>query len=65
MHTKSLVPDLLKKTRPLKEVSNVINVMAMYYDPKVWYNNDLIFNFINKFIENFRNRNGKVEKSNG
>ena len=34
----------------------------MYYDPKVSYKNDLIFNFMN-FNENFVHRNEKVEKN--
>ena len=42
-----------------------MNAMAMYYDPKVSYRNDLNFNFID-FIEKkkFINRNEKVEKLN-
>ena len=24
-----------------------MNAMTMYYDPKVWYKNNLIFNFMN------------------
>ena len=34
--------------------------MAMFYEPKVSYKNDLIFNFMN-FHENFINRNEKVQ----
>ena len=40
-----------------------MNAMAMYYDPKVSYKNDLKFNFMN-FMENVINRNEKVEKLN-
>ena len=38
-----------------------MNAMAMYYDPKVSYKNDLKFNFMN-FMEKVINRNEKVEK---
>ena len=38
-----------------------INAMAMYFDPKVLYEHDLIYSFIN-FNENFRNGNKKVNK---
>ena len=41
-----------------------MNAIAVYYDIKVTYNNDLIFNFMN-FNENFINSNGKVGKLNG
>ena len=40
-----------------------MNAMAMYYDPKVSYKNDLNFNVI-KFMEKIINRNEKVEKLN-
>ena len=40
-----------------------MNAMAMYYDPKVSYKNDLKFNFMN-FMEKVINRNEKVEKLN-
>ena len=40
-----------------------MNAMAMYYDPKVSYKNDLKFNFTN-FMEKVIKRNGKVEKLN-
>ena len=40
-----------------------MNAMAMYYDPKVSYKNDLVFNFMN-FNENFINMNEKFEKLN-
>ena len=40
-----------------------MNAMAMYYDPKVSYKNDLNFNFI-IFIEKFINMSEKVEKLN-
>ena len=40
-----------------------MNAMAMYYDPKVSYKNDLIFNIMN-FNENFINKNANVEKLN-
>ena len=39
-----------------------MNAMAMFYDPKVSYKNDLIiFSFMN-FHENFINFNEKMEK---
>ena len=39
-----------------------MNAMAMFYDPKVSYKNDLIiFSFMN-FHENFINLNEKMEK---
>ena len=40
-----------------------MNAMAMYYDPKVSYKNDLKFNFTN-FMEKVIKRNEKVEKLN-
>ena len=40
-----------------------MNDMAMNYDPKVLYKNDLISNFMN-FNENLINMNEKVEKLN-
>ena len=40
-----------------------MNAMAIYYDLKVSYKNDLNSNFMN-FIEKFINRNEKVEKLN-
>ena len=35
-----------------------MTAMAMYYDPKVGYKNNLIFNFMN-FNENLKNREKK------
>ena len=40
-----------------------MNAMVMYYDPKVSYENDLKFHFMN-FMEKVINRNEKVEKLN-
>ena len=41
-----------------------MNALAMYYDPKVWYKNDLIFNFMN-FNEKFINgKSGKIKRVN-
>ena len=39
-----------------------MNVMAMFYDLKVSYKDDLITNFLN-FNENFIKRNEKVEQN--
>ena len=40
-----------------------MNAMAMYYDPKVSYQNDLKFSFTN-FMEKVIYRNEEVEKLN-
>ena len=40
-----------------------MNAMAMYYAPKVWYKNNLIFNFMN-FNGNTQNLREKVKKFN-
>ena len=38
-----------------------MNAMTMYYDPKLLYENNLIFNFMN-FRENLRNLRARKNK---
>ena len=63
MRTQSLAPELL--TNPGCQNKYQMNVMAMYYDLKVSYKNDLIFNFMNFIGKNNNiNWNEKVAKLN-
>ena len=41
-----------------------MTAMAMFYDPKVGYNNNLFFDFMN-FNENLQNWRENVKKLNG